>query len=572
MLEVSNGLSSAAAGGDSGTAGEASPPSAAGFLSRLATLRLTPAPASGVYNLPAASGMTCARRPAGAQRPAPSAGSPCNRERRPGRFRTRFFRLLPVLALLFGALGPFVAAPAWADVLVSNIGQEQRNVTLALAGRAYAQGFTTGTHAAGYNLESIEAVFRRRGDQELPAGYVSTIRAELWSDNNWKPASKLADLTVPTNFAPGTVAFAAPTGTLLAAYSRYFLVIYTTGDLDALGVGRAGNARKDAGAASGWHILGTGLYADSNTPGGTWPLHPNGILTIRVNGTEATRTTASEATLSASPDHIAMESAGKLTVVATLDKPAPEGGVTVTFKAGPGTHRATPGDDYILPAPFTIEAGATSGRADVTIVDDKIDEEAVEFLHLTADAGGLVVNGLTVWIRDNDTAGLRLIKNDVGLRLGAIMVTDTADYTVEMATRPTADVTIAATSSAEAKATVDPASVTFTPDDWEDPKTFTVTGVGIGASTISHVVTTEDGKYSSLSVDSVSIDVRASNRTYAINSLAPAREGSMPAPAVLMVTLGRPAPEGGVTFAVSYDYSGGSATAADTRFQPRRSS
>ena len=557
MFQVSGRMPCVAAHGGSGWAIGLSSPPAAGVLSRLVDRRLTPQRRHG-------STIGGRRRDV---RPASGSigrGSPSGPDLRRGRRRARL-RLVPALALLFGALSPFAAAPASADVLVSNIGQEQRNVTLALAGNAYAQGFTTGTHAAGYNLESIEAVFRRRGDQELPAGYVSTIRAELWSDNNWEPASKLADLTVPTNFAPGTVAFAAPTGTLLAANARYFLVIYTTGDLDALGVGRAGNANEDAGAADGWYIFASGRYAASNTPGGTWPRHPDGILSIRVNGAEATRTTASEVTLSALPDYVARESAGKVTVVATLDKPAPEGGVTVTFKAGPGTHLATPDDDYRLPGSFTIEAGATSARADVTIVDDKIDEEAVEFLYLTADAGGLVINDLTIWIQDDDTAGLRLIKNHLGLRLGAIMVTDAADYTVEIATRPTADVTIAATSSAETKATVDPASVTFTPDDWEDPKTFTVTGVGIGASTISHAVTTEDGKYSGLSVDPVSFDVRASNRTYTIRSLGPAKEGGMPV--VLMVQLGRPAPEGGVSFAVSYDYSGGSA-AADTDAAP----
>ena len=54
-----------------------------------------------------------ARRLAGAQRPAPPAGSPRKPEPRPGRRRARFL-LLPVLALLFGALGLLVAAPAHA--------------------------------------------------------------------------------------------------------------------------------------------------------------------------------------------------------------------------------------------------------------------------------------------------------------------------------------------------------------------------------------------------------------------------------------------------------------------------
>ena len=66
------------------------------------------------------SGMMCARRPAGARRPALStpassspAGSPQRPEPRPG--RARLSRFLPALALLLGAFGLFTAAPAQAQ-------------------------------------------------------------------------------------------------------------------------------------------------------------------------------------------------------------------------------------------------------------------------------------------------------------------------------------------------------------------------------------------------------------------------------------------------------------------------
>ena len=480
---------------------------------------------------------------------------------RSGRHRARFFLLLPALALLLGALGSLTAAPASADVLVSNIGYKK--TTLAFAGNAYAQGFSTGTHAAGYNLESIEAVFKRLG--ELPTGYASTIRAELWSDNNWKPSSKLADLTVPTNFAPGTVTFTAPAGTLLAAYSRYFLVIYTTGNLDALGVYATVVPTDDAGAASRWNVFAQTHYVTSNTPSGTWQDHDRSALSIRVNGTQATRATASEVTLSASPFHVVDEdeSTGKLKIVATLDKPAPEGGVEITLKAENWSTASSPAD-YSLPAPFTIKQGETTGSAYVTIVNDKVDE-GNETISLTASAGGLVVKKLLVFISDDDRALVLLSKGDLSLSNG-VLVGDTAEYHVRLTTKPTADVTITATSSKVANATVDPASVTFTPDDWENRKTFTVTGVAVGPSTISHAVTSDDSVYASKTVDPVSVKVYKSDRTYSISSLRAAEEGTTPA--VLMVSLGRQAPEGGLSFTISYDYSGGSATAADTATKP----
>ena len=70
--------------------------------------------------------MTCARREAGAHRPAASSQSrppsPPQRRLRPdprsGRRGARLFLLLPVLALLLGALGPFAAAPAQAQTTV----------------------------------------------------------------------------------------------------------------------------------------------------------------------------------------------------------------------------------------------------------------------------------------------------------------------------------------------------------------------------------------------------------------------------------------------------------------------
>ncbi len=63
--------------------------------------------------------MTCARRPAGAHKPAPSAGSPRKPEPRTGRRRARLFRLLPALALLLCGLHLLAAAPAAAQTVTA---------------------------------------------------------------------------------------------------------------------------------------------------------------------------------------------------------------------------------------------------------------------------------------------------------------------------------------------------------------------------------------------------------------------------------------------------------------------
>ena len=107
-----------------------------GATGRQAHRHLTSARALRVYNLPAASGqrpaasgqrpaasgqrpaaMTCARRQAGARKPAPSTSAGSQRpDARTGRARARRLSLLlPVLALLAGMLSLFAAAPAEAQ-------------------------------------------------------------------------------------------------------------------------------------------------------------------------------------------------------------------------------------------------------------------------------------------------------------------------------------------------------------------------------------------------------------------------------------------------------------------------
>ncbi len=100
--------------------------------------------------------MSCARRSAGARKPAPStsASSPRRPDAGTGRSCARLFHL-PVLSLLLGALGLGHATPAAADVLVSNIDQTQGS-NPNFSGQFTTQGFTTGSHSDGYTLESIE--------------------------------------------------------------------------------------------------------------------------------------------------------------------------------------------------------------------------------------------------------------------------------------------------------------------------------------------------------------------------------------------------------------------------------
>ena len=212
-------------------------------------------------------------------------------EPRRRRIRAHLF-LLPVLALLLAALSPFAAAPAAADVLVSNIGQT-RSIWSGINGSIKAQGFTTGSHTAGYTLESIEFDVNVRGT--MSAAYLGTVKAELWSDNgSGRPNAKLADLTVPSSVSTGAVAFAAPANTTLSASTNYFAVVYSTStsETNQIQVEVTTATAEDSGAATGWSIANNGLWVDATDPSSVTSWNSANPRTIRVNGSAAqTRST-----------------------------------------------------------------------------------------------------------------------------------------------------------------------------------------------------------------------------------------------------------------------------------------
>ena len=199
--------------------------------------------------------------------------------------RPRLFRFLPVLALLLGALTPFAAAPATAAVLVSNIDVSGAETTTSIQLQSVAQGFTTGTEANGYTLESIE-IKTTVTTSAVTAEENATIKAELWSSSNSKPGSKLADLTVPSSIATGTrtLTFSAPAGTTLQANTEYHVVVYTTvQSLAKLTLVRTLVGSEDSGAASGWSIANNYLFLPSTS---TWTATSGSaqVVRIRVNG------------------------------------------------------------------------------------------------------------------------------------------------------------------------------------------------------------------------------------------------------------------------------------------------
>ena len=169
-----------------------------------------------------------------------------------------------------------------------------------------------------------------------------------------------------------------------------------------------------------------------------------------------------------------------LTFAITL-MPAADRAATVAWSAtnGPGDD-ATPGVDYTAASgTLSFAAGETEKSATVKVAGDQIDEDD-ETLTVTLSAASGVsaisTASATGTITDDDTRGLALSRETVTVTEAA-GAGRTATYSVALATRPTANVMVALASADDSEATVSPATLTFTTENWQAGQTVTVTGV-----------------------------------------------------------------------------------------------
>ena len=213
-------------------------------------------------------------------------------------------------------------------------------------------------------------------------------------------------------------------------------------------------------------------------------------------------------TLSLDPDTVG-EKGGPATITATLDEPALEGGLSLHLY--PSTDSTAVRDvDYTLPASVAIAGGERSGTALVRVTDDDLDEpdESAVIAAYAELFGFILVDSVTLTITDDDTAGITVsaaspLTVDEG---------DSASYSVSLDSQPTADVVITATSGDGAKVSVFPASITFTPEDWNEPDVFHVTGLADDDTNdervaVSHSVTSGDALYRAVIASTVPVRV-----------------------------------------------------------------
>jgi len=189
----------------------------------------------------------------------------------------------------------------------------------------------------------------------------------------------------------------------------------------------------------------------------------------------------------------------------------PTANVTILLSSNDTTEGLVSTVAFPIPA-ATVTVTFTSANWDdpqevtVTGIDDVAVDGNIVYSIITAAAAGAAeyvgINAADVGVTNLDNEVGITVTPISGLETGEDETTDT--FTIVLNTEPTANVTIALSSSDLTEGTVSPASVTFTSANWDTPQTVTVTGVddsvvdGNVAYTIDGVSSSTDPDYDDL--------------------------------------------------------------------------
>ena len=220
--------------------------------------------------------------------------------------------------------------------------------------------------------------------------------------------------------------------------------------------------------------------------------------------------TVSESSLALTEGH-ATDAEGSYTVVLDTDP-----GATVSIAvSSDDTSAAT-----VSPSTLTFTGGesgtwGTAQKVTVTAQEDgDAAGETVTVSHaatVSSDSSNayhqIAISDVSVALTDAGH-GVLVSESSLAVNAGA-----SATYKLRLKSQPGGSVIIAPTSSSTARATVSPATLTFTNADWDQEQTVTVTGAdgaSTGTATVSHAITTATSAYpATQSIASVTVAVTA---------------------------------------------------------------
>ncbi len=179
------------------------------------------------------------------------------------------------------------------------------------------------------------------------------------------------------------------------------------------------------------------------------------------------------------------EAGGTATFTVVLDS-EPTANVTIAVSSG------DPTEGTVLPSSLTFTAGNWNTAKPVTVTsadDNLVDGDVTWAVRVTPSSGDSKYNppllshvDVSVTTTDDDTPAVMVDTNLTmpGVQATTLSVTEgatTATFTVQLATQPTAAVTVAVASQNTSEGTATPAALTFTAMDWNTAQPVTVTGV-----------------------------------------------------------------------------------------------
>ncbi len=343
--------------------------------------------------------------------------------------------------------------------------------TPTAASASASEAVVTVLDAAG-NPAAVDITFPAvaKGEQDLSGFAYSASTVTL--------GASAPTVTAPSG-AETVVSYSVP-----ASASGVCSVAASTGVLTLVGVGSC-PVTASAAASADWNAAASAPY------------------TVTV---EAASTTVS---LGLAPTTVA-EDAGAtvVTVTASLDAGVRDAATPVTVSVGSDT--ATSGTDFTAVDDFTltIPAGSVShtGTFTLTPSDDAVDEgdETVSVTGATT-VTGLGVTGATLTIGEDDVRGVTPSVATLGVPEGS-----SATYTLVLASEPTGDVTVTPSAQSNADLSVAPATVTFTPSNWNMARTVTVSAKhdpdgDADSGRVTHAVS--GGDYGSVTVAAVEVTV-----------------------------------------------------------------
>ena len=355
--------------------------------------------------------------------------------------------------------------------MVQNLGETDNSYAHADATNAVlSQGFTTGSHEAGYELLGI-GVNIEGSSSKYPDGPTS-VSVSVHADSSGQPGAKLFDLISPTEYAAGHSFFEAPPGKTLDSSTSYVLVWRHLGGT-AHRLQRTLGDGEDSGALAGFSIANVfyrGADLDNLSANST-----SNALEIAVYGVESDQPLVMP-TASFERATYSVTESGSVTVKVQLSADPKR---TVTIPLTTTNQGGATGADYSgVPASVTFQSGDTEKSFTFTAAEDTDDDddESVKLGFGTLPTGVTAgtTSESTISIRDNDDPAVTV---RFELANYSVAEGDTVAVKVQLSAAPERTVAIPLTTTNQSGATgADysgvPASVTFQSGDTEKSFTF----------------------------------------------------------------------------------------------------